>query len=35
VANIFSTLLLCGVGFCPDNPTDYLIFRDNLSVTSG
>lgn len=26
VANIFSTLLLCGVGLCPDNPSGYLIF---------
>ena len=28
VANILSTLLICGAGFCPDNPTEYLIFND-------
>ncbi len=28
VANILSTLLICGSGFCPDNPTEYLIFND-------
>jgi len=26
VGNIISTLLLCGMGFCPDNPTEYLLF---------
>jgi hypothetical protein len=26
VANVISTLLICGVGFCPDNPTHYLLF---------
>lgn len=26
VGNIISTLLICGVGFCPDNPTQYLLF---------
>ena len=25
VGNIFSTLLLCGAGFCPEAPTGYLI----------
>ena len=25
VVNIFSTLLLCGFGLCPDAPTGYLI----------
>ena len=24
VANVVSTLLICGLGFCPDNPTQYL-----------
>ena len=35
IANIVSTLLLCGVGLCPENPGGYLIFNDNLRVTSG
>jgi disulfide bond formation protein DsbB len=26
VGNIISTLLICGIGFCPDNPTEYLLF---------
>jgi disulfide bond formation protein DsbB len=26
VGNVISTLLICGVGFCPDNPTHYLLF---------
>ena len=26
VGNIASTLLICGLGFCPDNPTHYLLF---------
>jgi len=26
VANVISTLALCGMGFCPDLPTDYLLF---------
>lgn len=25
VGNFVSTLLLCGLGFCPDNPTEYLL----------
>lgn len=33
VANVFSTLLICGAGFCPDNPTEYLIFNDQLDLT--
>jgi disulfide bond formation protein DsbB len=24
--NLISTLLICGLGFCPDNPTEYLWF---------
>ena len=26
VANIFSTIALCGAGLCPANPTDYMLF---------
>jgi disulfide bond formation protein DsbB len=26
VGNVLSTLLICGMGFCPDNPTQYLLF---------
>jgi disulfide bond formation protein DsbB len=26
VGNIVSTLLICGMGFCPDNPTQYILF---------
>ena len=33
VGNVISTALLCGAGFCPENPGGYLIFNDNLSVT--
>ena len=33
VGNMISTALLCGVGFCPENPGGYLIFNDNLRVT--
>ena len=25
IANIFSTVALCGGGLCPDNPTDYML----------
>jgi disulfide bond formation protein DsbB len=32
--NVISTLSICGVGLCPPNPSGYLIFNDNLSVTS-
>jgi disulfide bond formation protein DsbB len=31
VGNILSTLLLCGMGFCPDNPTEYLLFNGTPS----
>jgi disulfide bond formation protein DsbB len=31
-ANIVSTLLICGVGFCPDNPTQYLLFEGQASL---
>lgn len=27
VANIFSTIALCGAGFCPDEPKDYILFE--------
>jgi len=33
VGNVISTVLLCGAGFCPENPGGYLIFNDNLTVT--
>lgn len=26
IGNVISTLLICGGGFCPDNPTEYLLF---------
>ena len=32
--NVVSTLSICGFGLCPHDPTGYLIFNDNLSVTS-
>ena len=31
VGNIASTLLICGLGFCPDNPTHYLLFGGALA----
>ena len=30
VANIFSTIALCGAGFCPDAPKDYILFESSL-----
>ena len=33
VGNVLSTLLICGAGFCPENPTEYLIFNDQLGLT--
>jgi disulfide bond formation protein DsbB len=27
IANIFSTIALCGAGFCPDSPKDYIQFE--------
>jgi disulfide bond formation protein DsbB len=27
VGNVISTLLICGMGFCPGNPTQYLLFN--------
>ncbi len=33
VANMISTLAICGVGLCPEAPGGYLIFNDNLSLT--
>ena len=29
VANVFSTIALCGAGFCPDQPTDYILFNSS------
>jgi disulfide bond formation protein DsbB len=33
IGNVLSTLLICGAGFCPNNPTEYLIFNDHLGLT--
>ena len=33
LANVISTLAICGAGLCPDNPAGYMIFNDNLSLT--
>ena len=33
VANVISTVAICGVGLCPQTPGGYLIFNDNLSLT--
>jgi disulfide bond formation protein DsbB len=33
LANVVSTVLICGAGFCPENPGGYLIFNDNLQLT--
>ncbi len=33
VANIVSTVLICGAGYCPEAPGGYLIFNDNLQLT--
>jgi len=33
VGNVLSTLFICGAGFCPENPTEYLILNDNLGLT--
>lgn len=30
VGNLISTLLICGIGFCPENPTQYLLFNGTL-----
>ena len=32
VANVVSTLAICGVGLCPETPGDYLIFNENLGL---
>ena len=34
VCNVVSTVLICGAGYCPENPGGYLIFNDNLRVTT-
>jgi disulfide bond formation protein DsbB len=31
IANIFSTVALCGAGLCPDAPTDYMLFHTKPS----
>lgn len=33
LANVVSTLAICGVGLCPETSSGYLIFNDNLSLT--
>jgi hypothetical protein len=33
LANVISTLAICGAGLCPDSPGGYMIFNDNLSLT--
>ena len=35
VANVLSTLAICGVGLCPETPGGYLIFNDNLRLAVG
>ena len=35
VANVVSTLAICGVGLCPEAPGGYLIFNDNLRLAVG
>ena len=35
VANIVSTLAICGVGLCPETPGGYLIFNENLRLAVG
>jgi disulfide bond formation protein DsbB len=35
VANIVSTLAICGFGLCPETPGGYLIFNENLRLTLG
>lgn len=32
VANVVSTLFICGLGTCPEIPSGYLIFRENLGL---
>jgi disulfide bond formation protein DsbB len=32
VANLASTLAICGVGLCPEAPSGYLIFHENLGL---
>ena len=32
VANVVSTLAICGVGLCPEVPGGYLIFHENLGL---
>jgi disulfide bond formation protein DsbB len=31
VANVFSTIALCGAGFCPDSPKEYMLFHSTPS----
>lgn len=33
LGNMLSTVMICGAGLCPDNPSGYLIFNENLGLT--
>jgi disulfide bond formation protein DsbB len=33
LANVVSTVAICGAGLCPEAPSGYLIFNENLSLT--
>jgi hypothetical protein len=33
LGNVISTLAICGMGFCPETPSGYLILNDNLNLT--
>jgi disulfide bond formation protein DsbB len=35
VANVMSTLAICGFGLCPETPGGYLIFNENLRLAVG
>ena len=35
VANVLSTLAICGIGLCPEAPGGYFIFNDNLRLAAG
>lgn len=35
VANVVSTLAICGFGLCPETPGGYLIFNENLRLAVG
>ncbi len=35
VDNVASTVALCGAGFCPDSPKDYMLFDDRDELVRG